>query len=201
MTAYTMAGIPGWENLALDPAEVPACERRIDELALQAVPDHLPRDSAGPFRREVRKQLGRLVDDARSTGASVICLPTQRMGDIAVPASYTVAEWLDGERTMSPEAVIAELARRSDGTATVVEVDGQPALREDGVQEADPVEEPLATWAARRISYTVLAPHQQHRWVLFTFTTLGDGDPAGELADLLVRLFDAQLTTLRWQQR
>lgn len=201
MTAYTMAGIPGWENLGLDPASEPACERRIDELALQAVPDHLPRDSAGPFRRELRRHLARLVDDARSTGASLLCLPTQRMGDIAVPASYTVAEWLDAEERASPEAMIGELARSSEGTATVVEVDGQPALREDCVQGGDPVEEPLATRAARRISYTVLAPRQQHRWVLFTFTTLGDGDPGGELADLLVRLFDAQLTTLRWRER
>lgn len=198
MTNYTMASIPGWENLPLDTARAPDVDRRIDELVRQALPDHLPRDSAEPFRHELRRHFARLVDEARSVGASLLCLPTQRMGDIAVPASYTVAEWSDTEEGMSPEAFLSELARRSDTTATVVEVDGQPALREDGVHAADPVSQPLAIQAARRISYTVLAPEQQHRWVLFTFSTLGDGDPEGQLADVLVQLFDAQMTTLRW---
>lgn len=200
MSAYSIVGIPGWESLSLRAVDRTTCERRLGELAHGSVPEEVPRDRATPFRQEVRKHLERLVEQARSSGADLLCLPTQRMGDLAVPASYTVAEWLDSEERTNPEVLLGEMARRSEGVATLVQVDGQPALREDCVQTADPVEEPLATRAARRVSYTVLAPEQQHRWVLFTFSTLGDGDPAGELADVLVQLFDAQLTTLRWSE-
>jgi hypothetical protein len=34
--------------------------------------------------------------------------------------------------------------------------------------------------------------------MIITFSTLGDGDPAGEYARLLAELFDAILSTLRW---
>ncbi len=200
MTAYTMLGIPGWETLSLHSAARSDCERRIKELVLQAVPNHLPRDSATPFRRELHRHFLRLVDEARLAGAAVLSLPVQRMGDLAVPASYTVAEWRDSAGELGPEAMLEQLMQASDAAVTQVEVDGQAALREDSVQVPDPVEEPLASQPARRICYTVLAPGQQHSWIIFTFTTLGDGDPDGELANVLVRLFDAQISTLRWTE-
>ncbi len=195
-----VSSIPGWETLPLGYADRVDCERRVKELVRQAVPDHLPRDSAIPFRRELLRHFLRLVGEARLGGATVLCLPIRRMGDHAVPASYTVAEWRDSMADTSPEMLLEQLALASDAVVTRVEVDGQPALREDSVQAPDPVEEPLATHAARRIGYTVLAPEQQHTWVIFTFTTFGDGDPDGELANVLVRLFDAQMTTLRWER-
>ena len=83
----------------------------------------------------------------------------------------------------------------------LVDIDGQPALREEDIEEPDTETDPLATHAGRRVTYTVSAPDDSRGWVVFSFVTLGDGDPKGALADLLVDLFDAQLTTLRWRQR
>jgi len=80
-------------------------------------------------------------------------------------------------------------------------VDGQPALREETVESADPAADPLATHPGRRVTYTVSSPDSGHSWVIFTFITLGDDNPDGPLAHLLVELFDAHLTTLRWKTR
>jgi len=167
-----------------------------------SVPDEVPRDTATPFRQEVRKHLARLVDQARSAGTGLICLPTQRMGDIAVPASYTVSEWRDTEQDdVTPSALLKSLAGSSSAATAFLDVDGQPALREEDIEAADPAADPLATHAGRRVTYTVSAPDDSRKWVVFSFITLGDGDPSGALADLLVELFDAQLTTLRWRQQ
>lgn len=199
MSAYTIVDIPGWETLPLDTGHVEAVTRRIGELAHQSVPDEVPRDRATPFRQEVRKHLARLVDDAREAGAGLICLPTSRTGDTAVPASYTVTEWIDPTPGgVAPEDLVAALAERSDAVATVVEVDGQPALREEDVVAAEQGVDPLAVGRARRVAYTVADPAERTHWVVFTFSTLGDGDPDGPLARVLVELFDAHVGTLRW---
>lgn len=202
MSAYSIVDIPGWENLSLNAADRTELDKRIEELANGSVPETVPRDTATPFRQEVRKHLSRLVEQARSAGAGLLCLPTHRMGDIAIPASYTVSEWRDVEREEAAPAVLLEAIAASSSATTVslVDVDGQPALREEEVEAADPATDPLATHAGRRVTYTISAPEDPRAWVLFSFVTLGDGDPNGALADLLVELFDAQLTTLRWRQ-
>ena len=202
MSAYSIVDIPGWENLSLNTADRVELERRIEDLAAASVPDEVPRDTATPFRQEVKKHLTRLVDQARAGGAGLICLPTQRMGDLAVPASYTVSEWRDSDGDeVAPSVLLKSLAESSSAEVSLVDVDGQPALREEDIEEADPEADPLATHAGRRVTYTVSAPDDPRAWVVFSFVTLGDGDPNGALADLLVDLFDAQLTTLRWREQ
>ena len=39
---------------------------------------------------------------------------------------------------------------------------------------------------------------RRRRWMVITFSTLGDGDPSGEYAATLAGLFDAIMSTLRW---
>jgi len=202
MSGYSIVDIPGWENLSLNAADRADLERRIDELAHGAVPEEVPRDTATPFRQEVRKHLVRVVEQAREAGAGLICIPTQRMGEVAVPASYTVSEWRDTDRDeVAPLALLQSLAADSDGAAQIVDVDGQQALREEAVAAPNPDAEPLASHAGRRVTYTVSSPNDPRAWVIFNFVTIGDGDPEGAFADLLVELFDAQLTTLRWRER
>jgi hypothetical protein len=199
MTGYAIVGIPGWEQLRLGEADRAQTERRIDELARQTVPEDVPRDRATPFREETRRHLLRLADQGRQAGAVIVCLPTSRMGDIAVPASYTVSEWSDGQPLMAEPADVVELlADRSDVSASVVEVDGQPALREEGVEYPDEAAAELVTRPARRVTYTIADPVVTGTWIVVVFSTLGDGDPEGDLAAVLVELFDAHIATLRW---
>jgi hypothetical protein len=199
MTGYAIVGIPGWEQLRLGEADRVQTERRIDELARQTVPEDVPRDRATPFREETRRHLLRVVDQGRSAGAVIVCLPTARMGGIAVPASYTVSEWHDGQSLdVEPADVVELLADRSDVNASVVEVDGQPALREEGVEFPAADAHELAARPARRVTYTIADPVVPGTWVVVVFSTLGDGDPEGDLAAVLVELFDAHIGTLRW---
>lgn len=198
MTAYSIVDIPGWENLPLGAADRNYVDERIEQLADGSVPDSVPRDSATPFRREVRKHLVRVVEQARSTGAGLICIPTQRMGDITVPASYTVVEWRDSDPAeIEPTALLQVLAAQSSGSARLIDVDGQPALREEEV-EPGAADDPLARYAGRRVTYTISSPEDARSWVVFTFVTIGNGDPDAVLSRMLVELFDALLTTLRW---
>lgn len=199
MTAYDIVQIPGWENLPLQAADAAELDRRLDELAHDAVPDDVPRDSATPFRGELRKHLGRLVDRARSAGAGMLCLPTQRMGDLAMPASYTVSEWRDPEAgTVTPDEVIASLTADSGAAVATIDIDGQPALREEDIERPAPEADVLATHAGRRVTYTIAAPDTVGAWLVFSFVTIGDGHADGPLADVLVELFDAHMGTLRW---
>ena len=200
MTAYDIVQIPGWENLSLRAADAADLDRRLNELSHGAVPDEVPRDTATPFRAELRKHLLRLVDRARSAGAGVLCLPTQRMGEVAVPASYTVSEWHDPDAgAVTPDEVLAALSADSAAAVSVVDIDGQPALREEGIEPPDPEADPLATYAGRRVTYTIAAPDSLGAWLVFSFATIGDGRADGPLADVLVELFDAQMGTVRWR--
>lgn len=202
MSAYSIVDIPGWENLSLNSADRSDLDRRIDEIAHNAVPDTVPRDSATPFRHEMRKHLARVIDQARAAGSGLICIPCERTGEIAVPASYTVSEWRDAERAeATPAAMLQVLAANSTAALRMVDIDGQQALREEQIEPARPEAEPLARYAGRRVTYTISSPNDPRAWVIFNFVTIGDGTPDGAFADLLVDVFDAQLTTLRWRER
>jgi hypothetical protein len=200
VSAYDIVQIPGWEDLSLLAADRAALEHRLDELAHQAVPDEVPRDSATPFRRELRGHLGRLVGQARASGAALLSLPTGRVGGSSVAASYTVSQWRDTTPTpVPPPRMITSLAEASEAVTSRLDVDGQPALREETIVDPALGGDPLATRAGRRVTYTIASPDDERAWVVFAFVTLGDGDPRGPLADVLVELFDAQLSTLRWR--
>jgi hypothetical protein len=202
MSAYSIVQIPGWETLSLHPRDHRALQRRLDELAHGSVPAEVPRDTATPFRMEVRKELARVVEQAQTAGAGLLALPVEKVDGSPVPASYTVSEWLDPDPdNVAPLDVLNAICAESGARTEIVDVDGQPGLREETVESADPDAEPLATHPGRRVTYTVSAPDSRHSWVIFTFITLGDGNPDGALAHLLVELFDAHLTTLRWKVR
>jgi hypothetical protein len=49
-----------------------------------------------------------------------------------------------------------------------------------------------------RVDYIVPVPGSGDRWLITTFSTPGDGGPAGEFARLLAQLFDSIVLTFRW---
>ncbi|MFF3488128.1 hypothetical protein ACFYXC_33290 [Streptomyces sp. NPDC002701] len=54
-------------------------------------------------------------------------------------------------------------------------------------------------YASRRIDYVLPVPGTTvAQWVTVCFSTIADGDPRSEFADVLVELFDAVMTTFRW---
>ena len=43
-------------------------------------------------------------------------------------------------------------------------------------------------------------PGDPERWLVIAFSTLGGGDPDDDIARLLAGLFDAMMSTFRWQR-
>ena len=74
-----------------------------------------------------------------------------------------------------------------------------PCARTETVAEPDPAQN--VPTAYRRADYVVPVPGQPGQWLISAFSTFGDGDPEGEVAKLLVSLFDAIMLTFRWTRQ
>jgi hypothetical protein len=82
--------------------------------------------------------------------------------------------------------------------ARLTEVDGAGAVRSDRVEAAQLDRDDELDVGSRRSNYVVAIPDETDRWLSLSFSALADGDPAGPVADLLVDLFDAMVSTFRW---
>jgi hypothetical protein len=51
---------------------------------------------------------------------------------------------------------------------------------------------------ARRVDYVTAVPDDPRRWIMVAFSTIGDGNPEGRRAAMVVQLFDAMMTTWSW---
>ena len=90
---------------------------------------------------------------------------------------------------------IAEAAARDGGKpGELTALDGAPAARVERITApCDGDDQP-----SLRVEYTVPVPGSADRWMVITFSTLGNGDPSGEYAATLAELFGAILSTFRW---
>ena len=192
-SGYTLVLPPGWSRIPL---------RRGTEQAITAILDRsfagLPRDQVASLRRELQLRLRELAGRARENSGLDLYLPTERMGDVTVTASFVVAEMsLISAEPVDPGMLIARLVTDSEQTTTV-QFAGTAGTRTEHVEEADP--EQGVEYASRRVDYVLPVPADPDRWVVVTFSTLGAGDPTDEFAQLLVELFDAIMTTFRWRR-
>jgi hypothetical protein len=109
-----------------------------------------------------------------------------------VVGGVVLPEDLDELETL---ALVGELS----AGGRLVEVGGVPAARTERAEPGDPGSG--LDVATRRVDYTVPIPGQPRRWLSIVFSTPGAGDPGDQVADALVELFDAIMTTFRWRQR
>ena len=63
---------------------------------------------------------------------------------------------------------------------------------------ADPAQQ--IAYGSRRVDYLIPVPGHSRSMLVVAFSTIGDGDPDGQFAKLLVELFDAIMTTFRWTE-
>jgi hypothetical protein len=208
-SGYTLVLPAGWRRIPVRHGSKAAIRTILDEVFARQ-PDAV----AGVSRDEVirhRVQLeGRLTDmvrKARSSGGVDLYLPVEYVHGTAVPASFVVSQVTLGEPgdggVSDPAQVVAYFVANIGGAAggTVgnsapAEVDGVACARTEVVAAPDPGQEvPLGS---RRVDYVVPVPGQPGQWLISTFSTVGDGDPEGDFARLLVELFDAIMLTFRW---
>ncbi|WP_328495770.1 hypothetical protein OHS59_25820 [Streptomyces sp. NBC_00414] len=193
---YRLVPPPGWDMIPLREGTDEAVKRIVDRGVAQLSED-IPRDDVIKARLELMKRLNKAAQQARKADGLTLYLPVERIHGTLIPASIVVSEALTGPgaRTGSGQVVAHLLA---DGAGSEpVSIDGADGVRGDKTVAADPERE--VEYASRRIDYVLPVPKSPvAQWVTICFSTIADGDPHSEFAEVLVELFDAVMTTFRW---
>lgn len=189
----------GWVQIPTTADTATLRRRTIDGIIRHHVPESLPRDSAGPWRRMLRKELTGATDEAARQNARSVLLPLQEFSGVRLPGSMVVTV-LEGEDETAedPEQLLASLLTDAGADGTYLEIGGAPAVRVASVVDSGRVGRKAPSW---RVSYYVSNPDAPGTWGLLTFTVLTDGDVEAEPVQAVVLLFDMIVTTLRWANR
>jgi hypothetical protein len=197
VTGYALVLPVGWRRIPVQ-SGTKAAIRDITAEVLRRFPE-VPRDKLTPYRIEIERRLSEMARQARSNGGLDLYLPVEYVHGTAVPASFVVSQVTlpvdpSGEEADPAEVIAAVTA--ANGSARPVVVDGAQAVRTEHVAGPDPAREiPVGS---RRADYMIPLPGRADRWLVAAFSTIGDGDPEGDFAKLLVELFDAIMLTFRW---
>ena len=191
----------GWMQLPTTPDTAALRRRIIEDVIRYHLPDSLPRDKAGPWRRMLRKELTEATDEASRQGARSVLLPLRDFNGVKLPGSMlvTVLESEgEGDAAEDPQALLASLLADAGPDGSSLEIGGAPAVRVASVVDSGRVGRKAPS---RRVSYYVSHPDAPGVWGLLTFTVLTDGDVDAEPVRAVVLLFDMIVATLRWGDR
>lgn len=196
-SGYRLVLPPGWVQVPVRDA-TPGTAHDVISTAFKQPPEGIPRDAFTSAKIELERRLEQMIRQAKADGGLELFLACGHAYPNPVPASFLVAEGTLGDSGDDPLAVvtaIAERAARDGGTpGQLTALDGAPAAR----VERNAAPGPEDGGASLRVEYTTPVPGSAGRWMVITFSTLGDGDPDGEYAGLLAELFDAIMSTFRW---
>lgn len=188
----------GWVQIPTTPDTTTLRRRIIDDVIRHHLPDSLPRDKAGPWRRMLRKELTEATDEAARQSARSVFLPLQEFSGIRLPGSMLVTVLEGEDESEDPEQLLASILADAGTEGTYLEIGGAPAVRVASVVDSSRVRRKAPSW---RVSYYVSNPDAPGVWGLLTFTVLTDGDVAAEPVQAVVLLFDMIVATLRWADR
>ena len=188
----------GWVQIPTT-ADTAALRRRIIEGVVRYhVPDSLPRDKAGPWRRMLRKELTEATDEAARGSARSVLLPLQEFNGIRLPGSMLVTVLEAGDQAEDPERLLASILADAGSGGSYLEIGGSPAVRTASVVDSGRIGRKAPSV---RVSYYISNPDEPGAWGLVTFTVLTDGDADAEPVQAVVLLFDMIVGTLRWADR
>ncbi|MFJ8188217.1 hypothetical protein ACIQ8D_00225 [Streptomyces sp. NPDC096094] len=179
----------------MDDSILAVVDRSIGQL-----PDDLPKDDISKVRMELFKQLRKAARKAARANGLILYLPTERVHDTVIPASFVVTEPTpvtgDVGSGIQTDHIFAALAADS-GISEAVDVDGSSGIRMERV--VPPQEGSEIPFSSRRVEYVLSVPGRPlPRWLAITFSTVGDGKPDSDYSSALVELFDAMMMTFRW---
>lgn len=190
---YTLVLPPGWAKIPLRAGT----DGVIASILDRTFAGH-SRDEVAVPRRDLQLRLRDLAAAARQNNGLDLYLPTEQIHGFTLAASFVIAEVSFGAvEPLDPSLLVAALA--SDGDAKPVMVDGIAGSRAESTAAPDQARE--IPFGARRVAYVLPVPGDPDRWVVVTLSTIGQGDPQDDLADLVVELFDAIMSTFRWTSR
>lgn len=196
-SGYRLVLPPGWVQVPVRDA-APGTAHEVISTAFRKPPEGIPRDAFTSARIELERRLDRMISKAKANGGLELFLACGHAYATPVPASFLIAEGSlggDGDDPLAVVTAIAEEAARDGGKpGQLAALDGAPAARVERITAPEAEDDQ----ASLRVEYTVPVPAGVNRWMVITFSTLGDGDPSGEYASLLAELFDAIMSTFRW---
>ncbi|GAB2679850.1 hypothetical protein [Thalassiella azotivora] len=191
-TGYRLVLPPGWVRF---PVRDEGTAAEIDRILVEAA-EGAPRDRVAPHLARAREQAAQMVARARAAGALDLYAPIRGVGGRPVPASFVVQDHvlpLPGDQTApDPATAAAGLASRTPDAEVLTLRAGvavRSRTRHDGPEEGT---------TAHRVEYHLPVPGDDVRWVSVVFTTVGLQDDEAT-PDLFVDLFDALMTTWRWE--
>jgi len=211
-SGYELVLPTGWRRIPVRTGTKQAIRAVVDEV-LRRVSAGVSRDSLTPHRIDLERRLSDMAKQARSVGGIDLYLPVEYSHGVTITASFVVSQIdLPDPPGEPPDAdlidaaqFVAELTSGGDGddeadddgvVVTKAEVAGTAAARRESVAGPDQAQQ--IAYGSRRVDYTIPVPGSLRGLVVVSFSTIGDGDPDGEFAKLLVELFDAIMTTFRW---
>jgi hypothetical protein len=191
-TGYSLVLPSPWKRIPLIGSTKATIRKVLDEAFAS-----LPRDTIAPYRQEIEQRLAKAVSQARQTGGRDLYLPIGPKNDSVISASFVVSDFpLQFPPDADPDGLAAALASAEEGSEKVT-VAGVPGIRMERAAGPDPgagIE-----FGSRRVIYIISTPGNRATWMSISFSTLGAGDPDDAFAKLLVQLFDAIVSTLRWK--
>ena len=188
----------GWVHIPTTPDLARVRARTIEAIVRTALPDTLPRDKAGPWRRRLRRELTDATDEASRQGARAVVLPIQEFRGVRLPGTMVLTVLEDDDTPDDPKLVLDAILADAGADGIALEIGGCPAARVRQIADSDAVKRKAPSV---RVDYYVAAPDAPGVWALLTFTVLTDGDVEAEPVQAIVLLFDAIVGTLRWADR
>lgn len=190
----------GWVHVPTTPGMSRVRERTINGIVRHALPDTLPRDKAGPWRRMLRRELTDATAEAERQGARAVVLPVRETHGMRLPGTLllSVIEDPDEAAAADPKLVLDSILADAGADGMALEIGGCPAARIRQIVDSGPIKRKAP---AVRVNYYVAAPDAPGVWGVLTFTVLSDGDVDAEPVRAIVLLFDMVVGTLRWADR
>jgi hypothetical protein len=204
ISGYTLV-LPGaWRRIPVQQGTRPAIRSVVDEV-LRRFSKGVSRDNLTRYRIELERRLSDMAAQARSAGGADLYLPIEYTHGVTITASFVVSQVTLPEPPPGlPDAEQADTAQfvsyltSADGGAAPAVIAGAAAARKESVAAADPAQQ--IPYGSRRVDYMLPVPGESRGMLVVAFSTIGDGDPEGQFAKLLVELFDAIMTTFRWAE-
>lgn len=186
-----------WQHIPLGTGRRERVEQIVGE-AIERLPGDAPPDQVAQGRIKLTEMLLRRLDDSAEAGGIDFFMPTDLTRGTDVRSSFLVSEVMPD--AMAPAGVTGQVMARllaEEGTRPVSNGD-TVWVRSDEVVERPADDTVSDAVAVRKVEYTTSLPADERYWYLVTFTTFGEQGPRDDLAEAMVELFDAIMTTWRW---
>lgn len=184
----------GWVLVPTGPGTQRLRTLVIEEIVRRYVPESLPRDKAGPWRKQLRKELTAAIEDAAAGGARSVLLPLAEYGGLRLPGSMLLTV-LEDDPMVVADDLLGGLLDDAGEDGTALDLAGGPAVRVQAVVGSSPVGRRHPSW---KVTYYAAHPRTPGVWALVTFTVLTDGDLEDEVVQAVVAMFDAVVGTMQW---